>query len=69
MYRKLIATKLSTNFREAVTIQSLPIPVPGAGQLLVRNKFVGINASDINFTAGRYLRVASPPQDLGCLLL
>lgn len=65
MYRKLIATALSTNFREVATIQSLPIPAPGSGQVLVRNRFVGINASDINVTAGRYSRDTSPPQELG----
>ena len=65
MYRKLIATALSTNFREVVTVQSLPIPAPSSGQVLVRNRFVGINATDINITAGRYSRDTSPPQDLG----
>ena len=66
MYRKLIATALSTNFREVATIQSLPIPTPGSGQVLVRNRFVGINASDINISAGRYFRdTASLPQELG----
>ena len=65
MYRKLIATALSTNFREVVTVQSLPIPAPSSGQVLVRNRFVGINATDINITAGRYSRDTSPPQELG----
>ena len=65
MYRKLIATKLSTNFREAVTIQSVSIPVPSSGQLLVRNRYVGINAGDINITAGKYTRDPSPAQELG----
>jgi len=65
MYRRLIATALSTKFREVVTVQTLPIPVPGPRQVLVRNRFVGINASDINVTAGRYLRNASPPLQLG----
>ena len=65
MYRKLVATNFSTKFREVVKIRSLPIPVPGQGQLLVRNKFLGINASDINFTAGRYDRRAKLPLDLG----
>ena len=65
MYRKLIATALSTNFREVVAIRSLPIPVPTSGQVLVRNRFVGINATDINITAGRYSRDSLPPEDLG----
>lgn len=65
MYRKLVATNLSTNFREVVAIQSIPIPVPGSGQLLVRNRFVGINAGDVNITAGKYTPDPSPPQELG----
>ena len=65
MYRKLIATAVSTNFRDVVTIKSLPIPAPAAGQVLLRNKFVGINASDINVTGGRYSRDTAPQQDLG----
>ena len=65
MYRKLVAIDFSTKFCDVVKIHSLPIPVPGQGQLLVRNKFLGINASDINFTAGRYDRRAKLPLDLG----
>ena len=42
----------------------LSAPVPGQ-QVLVRNRFVGINATDINFTAGRYSRDNLPLDDLG----
>jgi len=34
-------------------------------EILVKNSFVGINASDINWTAGRYDPNAKPPFDLG----
>lgn len=31
-----------------------PIPQPRSGQVLVRRMYAGVNASDVNFTAGRY---------------
>ncbi|KAM4633300.1 prostaglandin reductase 3-like [Polymixia lowei] len=63
--KKLIVTKLSPNFKEAVSLQTVPVPTPGDGDLLVRNRFVGINASDINYTAGRYDPSVKPPFDAG----
>ncbi|XP_062426040.1 prostaglandin reductase 3 isoform X1 [Rhea pennata] len=64
--KKLVVTKLSQNFREAVTLrQDAPVPLPGDGDLLVRNRFVGINASDINYSAGRYDTSVKPPFDIG----
>ena len=36
--RKLIVTKISQNFREATEIVDAPMPQPGPGQLLVRNR-------------------------------
>ncbi|KAM3873647.1 prostaglandin reductase 3-like [Diretmus argenteus] len=63
--RKLVVTKLSPNFKEAVSLQTGPVPTPGDGDLLVRNRFVGINASDINYSAGRYDPSVKPPFDAG----
>lgn len=63
--KKLVVTKLSQNFKEAVSLQTVPVPTPGDGDLLVRNRFVGINASDINYTAGRYDPTVRPPFDAG----
>lgn len=65
MYKKLIAVSINQNFREAVKTQSCPIPRPGPGELLVRNKYAGINASDVNWTAGRYAPGIQPPFDTG----
>ncbi|KAK9812689.1 hypothetical protein WJX72_002127 [[Myrmecia] bisecta] len=47
--------RLSDNFREATRVVSLPLPtaIP-PGHVLVRRAYAGVNASDINFTAGRY---------------
>lgn len=63
--KKLVATKLSPHFREAVSVQTVAVPTPGNEELLVRNRFVGINASDINYSAGRYDPSVKPPFDVG----
>ncbi|XP_034384689.1 prostaglandin reductase 3-like [Cyclopterus lumpus] len=63
--RKLVVSKLSPNFREAVSAQSVAVPTPGDADLLVRNRFAGINASDINYSAGRYDPSVKPPFDTG----
>lgn len=64
--QKLVVTRLSPNFHEAVTLRrDCPVPLPGDGDLLVRNRFVGINASDINYSAGRYDPSLKPPFDIG----
>lgn len=37
--QKLVVTRLSPNFREAVTLRrDCPVPLPGDGDLLVRNR-------------------------------
>lgn len=64
-YRKMIATELTTNFRQAADIIEVPFPEPGPGEIVVQNKFAGVNATDVNITAGRYAPGAKPPLDLG----
>jgi hypothetical protein len=56
-YQKIQVVRLTPKFKEAVqtvTVQmpAVPAGIP-AGQVLVRRLFVGINASDINYTSGR----------------
>ncbi|KAM9307500.1 prostaglandin reductase 3 [Gastrophryne carolinensis] len=64
--KKLVVTQLSPDFKKAVTLMpSVPVPVPGDGDLLIRNRYVGINASDINYSAGRYDPSMKPPFDVG----
>ncbi len=65
LYKKLVAVSLSQRFQDAVQLQKATTPTPGPGELLVRNKYVGINASDINWTAGRYQPGIQPPFDTG----
>nr|CCC94099.1 unnamed protein product [Trypanosoma congolense IL3000] len=66
MYKRIVVRRLSTNFRDATEIVTSAIPTHlKSTELMVRNHFVGINASDINLTSGRYLPDAIPPFDCG----
>jgi len=53
--RKLQVHRLSNDFAEATKIVTEPLPqqLP-PGHVLIRNAYAGINASDVNYTAGRY---------------
>lgn len=53
-FRKLVVKKLSPIFQEAVDIVNQNLFRPRQKEVLVKNKFVGINASDVNVAAGRY---------------
>ena len=64
-YSKLVAVSLSSKFKEAVKVQTFNTPLPKSGELLVRARYAGINASDINWTAGRYVPGLQPPFDTG----
>lgn len=63
--RKLVATTLTPDFREAAELVEEEIAGPGPGEILVRNRVAGVNASDVNMTAGRYAPGVEPPFDLG----
>lgn len=64
-YSKLVALSLGTKFKEVVKIQTYNTPRPKPGELLVRARYAGINASDVNWTAGRYTPGVKPPFDTG----
>lgn len=63
--KKLICTKVSPNFCEAVELVTVTTPQPKRDEVLLRTKYVGINASDIVATAARYAGTQAPPFDLG----
>jgi 2-desacetyl-2-hydroxyethyl bacteriochlorophyllide A dehydrogenase len=66
-YRKLIANQLSQDFKSAVKIVEVPIPKPTVNQLLIQNKFAGINGGfDTLVCRGNvpYINLI-PPFDLG----
>ncbi|GIL79821.1 hypothetical protein Vretifemale_9109 [Volvox reticuliferus] len=57
-YKKIVIATLSSNFRQAarlVTVPLGPLLRPPRGQLLVRRVYAGINASDINYSSGRWV--------------
>ncbi|XP_035222154.1 prostaglandin reductase 3-like isoform X1 [Stegodyphus dumicola] len=64
-YKKLVCRKLSTDFREAVAIETVNMCHPKKGEICVKNKFVGINASDVNITKGIYFGDGKVPFDIG----
>ncbi|CAI0447150.1 unnamed protein product [Linum tenue] len=54
-YEKLIVHTLSHNFRNATRIVRTPLKLPlGPHQVLVKIIYAGVNASDVNFSSGRY---------------
>ncbi|KAH7440639.1 hypothetical protein KP509_03G003500 [Ceratopteris richardii] len=53
-FRKLIVHKLSNRFREATKIISVPLGAVKDGHVLVKYIYAGVNASDVNYTAGLY---------------
>ncbi|RHZ29718.1 hypothetical protein DYB31_011219 [Aphanomyces astaci] len=67
MFRKIVCTKLSTDFRAATEIVSIPRSTltVAPGTVLIKNVVVGINASDINYTNGKYNPGVQPPFDCG----
>lgn len=66
-YRKLIAKQLAQSFKPAVEIVEVPIPEPAAEEILIRNKFAGINGGfDTLLCRGEVPYVnLTPPFDLG----
>ncbi|KAL2917089.1 hypothetical protein HK105_203153 [Polyrhizophydium stewartii] len=68
-YRKYVVHTLSSDFRQATRLETHQlkdlIAKLGPKLVVVRNKHLGINASDINFTSGRYDTRVKPPFDCG----
>lgn len=66
-YKKLIAKQLAANFKSAIEVIEVPIPKPAPNEILIRNKFAGINGGfDTLICRGdiSYIKLA-PPFDLG----
>jgi hypothetical protein len=67
IYKKLVAKQFARNFKMAIAIEELPIPDPAPNEIVIRNKFAGINAGfDTLICRGEtpYLNL-TPPFDLG----
>ncbi len=66
-YKKLVAKQFAQNFKSAIEIVELPIPEPTPSEIVIRNKFAGINAGfDTLICRGdvSYINL-TPPFDLG----
>jgi hypothetical protein len=64
-YRKVIATQFSKRFREASQIVEVPLQAPKANEIVIRSRYAGVNATDVNISAGLYTPGSQPPIDLG----
>ncbi|MEI2583497.1 zinc-binding dehydrogenase [Scytonema sp. PRP1] len=66
-YKKLIAKQFAQDFKSAIEIIELPIPEPAPDEIVIRNKFAGINAGfDTLICRGDVSYVnLTPPFDLG----
>lgn len=61
--RQFVIQQFANNLASATAMYSSPVPTPGPGQVLIRNKFVGINALyDRELYRGRvpYIKVDFP---------
>jgi prostaglandin reductase 3 len=65
-YRKLEAVKVTADFRDAVRVVSVREKRElDANEVEVDVRYVGVNASDVNFTNGKYVAGIEPPFDVG----
>ncbi|GIY99879.1 hypothetical protein CEXT_21771 [Caerostris extrusa] len=65
-FRKIVVQKLTPVFKDAVQIVQQNVVPPRSREVLIKNKFLGINASDINASAGHYFKKNSElPFDIG----
>lgn len=64
-FRKIVANVLSTDFRKSCQIVTSNVPQLKAKEVLVKARYAGINATDINVTAGRYAPNQPTPFDVG----
>lgn len=53
-FRKVVVHTLSNRFRVATKLVSIPLGSVKDGHVLVKNIYAGVNASDVNYTAGLY---------------
>ncbi|KAG2767972.1 hypothetical protein PC129_g2988 [Phytophthora cactorum] len=60
-YRRIQVHTYSTDFTKATEIVVEPeLPTAGPGNVVVENRFLGINATDVNITNGGYGRTTLP---------
>jgi len=60
-YRRIVAPKATSDFRNGTVIEKVPLPAPKNNEIVMKTFYCGINASDVNYIAGRYLPGQSAP--------
>ena len=68
-YRKLQVTTLSPDFATATSLVEVPLLDPSPTQVRIKNIYAGVNATDVNVTAGRYQEDGKVPFDIGLEVL
>jgi NADPH:quinone reductase-like Zn-dependent oxidoreductase len=53
-YRKLVVTNPGPDIEAATAIVTVPLPAPAADEILLRNRYAGVNASDPVAASGGY---------------
>lgn len=64
-FKKLVVTTRSQDFQKAVEVKDEELRKPAENEVLVKTLFAGVNASDINYSAGRYDQTLKPPHGIG----
>ena len=63
-FRKVVVHTLTSDFAAATRIVIARTPVPKRDEVLIERHWTGVNASDVNFTAGRYFGGAKKAKNL-----
>ncbi|MBZ0280688.1 MAG: zinc-binding dehydrogenase [Anaerolineae bacterium] len=64
-YRKVVAARFTNHFRDAAEIVETELKPPAPHEITIRNHYAGVNATDVNISAGSYTPGSKPPIDLG----
>lgn len=63
VFRKLQVFTKTTDFRAATKLIEVPLREPVEDEIRVRNIYAGVNATDVNITAGRYQDQSNSSQE------
>ncbi len=64
-FKKAVAISFGRNYKEILRIQEEVVDSLSPDEVLIKNSFAGVNASDLNMMAGQYLADKKTPFDLG----
>lgn len=64
-FKKLQVARLTHDFDKATEVVEVPKRPPQANEALLKVLYVGINATDVNISAGRYFAPDTLPFDIG----